>query len=148
MHTGGASRGRVCGCGCWRYWHMKSERRHVTCDTWHLTHDTWLRKTDNKFKSILFRFFCIGDTIPKCWEIRCFLYAGFCNMYEFVWLFFKYIFCSIKPISSHNPKEEKKKKYTKIFLYHNLFHGIWAREGEEGLKKVEKEKSLMWIISI
>ena len=27
VHNGGVGRGRVCGCGCWRYW-------HVTGDMW------------------------------------------------------------------------------------------------------------------
>ena len=29
--------GRVCGCGCWRYWQVTRNMGHVT----HITHDTW-----------------------------------------------------------------------------------------------------------
>ena len=37
VHNGVVSRGRVCGCGCWRL----SDRWHATHKTWHMTHDTW-----------------------------------------------------------------------------------------------------------
>ena len=41
VHSGGVSRGRVHGCGCWRYWQVKGDWWHVTCDMWHMTHDRW-----------------------------------------------------------------------------------------------------------
>ena len=41
VHSGGISRGRVCGCGRWRKWHATGDRWHVTPGMWHLTPDTW-----------------------------------------------------------------------------------------------------------
>ena len=48
VRSGGISRGRVRGRGCWRYW-------HVTGDRWEVT----------------------GDIIRTRWEIQCLLYAKF-----------------------------------------------------------------------
>ena len=39
-HTGGVSRGRVRGCGCWCKWHVTGDRWYLTPDTWHLTPDS------------------------------------------------------------------------------------------------------------
>ena len=38
VHSGGISKVRVCGCGCWRYWHLTGDSWHATCDTSHITH--------------------------------------------------------------------------------------------------------------
>ena len=37
----GVSRGRVCGCGCWRWWHVTGDRWHMTGESWQLTGDSW-----------------------------------------------------------------------------------------------------------
>ena len=41
VHNGGVSRGRLCGCGCWREW-------QVTCSPWHVTHNTLHRTVSQK----------------------------------------------------------------------------------------------------
>ena len=35
VHSGEVSRGRKCGCGCWRRWQVIRNTRHATIDTWH-----------------------------------------------------------------------------------------------------------------
>ena len=52
-NSGGVSRGRVCGCDCWRWW-------HVTGDRWHVTHDFF---SFVFFLIIFLNFFRFGATI-------------------------------------------------------------------------------------
>ena len=40
VHSEVVSWGRVCGCGCWRYWQVTGDMQHVTCDILHMTCDT------------------------------------------------------------------------------------------------------------
>ena len=45
VHSGGAPRGMVCGCGCWRCWHCW-RCWPVTGDRWQLTHHRWHMTSD------------------------------------------------------------------------------------------------------
>ena len=37
-YSGGVSRGRVCGSGCWCYWQVTGDMRHGTWDMGHMTY--------------------------------------------------------------------------------------------------------------
>ena len=81
----GVSRGRVCGCGCWRCWQVTGDRWQVTHVTWQVTHDTWF-------------FLYIGATFLTHWEIQFLLYVG---------LFIHITWAMINLIFTYFPNQKK-----------------------------------------
>ena len=73
----GVSNGRVCCCGCWRFWQVTGDRWHASRITRHATHDI---VTQEFFcLPLLFISVCfgIGSTIRIHWEFQSLLYAEY-----------------------------------------------------------------------
>ena len=64
VHSGRENPGRVCGCGCWRWWQVKPERWQIFTSYFFLGHIFW-------------DIFGGSATIHTHWEIQCLLTAGF-----------------------------------------------------------------------
>ena len=68
VHSGGVSRGKVCGCGCWPRWHVLGE-------TWRITSDYFcFAKTQPSGPSLSISWFvrlCVCVCLSVCLSIFC-----------------------------------------------------------------------------
>ena len=68
VHSGGVSRGKVCGCGCWPRWHVLGE-------TWRITSDYFcFSKTQPSGPSLSISWFvrlCVCVCLSVCLSIFC-----------------------------------------------------------------------------